>query len=79
VCVCVCRYWDDRYEASGDDVFDWLFSYENVKQYLDAIYSHRGSHVCVCECVSEGVCVCVKKEEQFLITGAGNAPFSPDM
>jgi hypothetical protein len=63
----VCRYWDDRYEASGDDVFDWLFSYENVKQYLDAIYSRRGSHVSV------------KKEEQFLVTGAGNAPFSPDM
>jgi hypothetical protein len=35
----------------------------------------------VCECVSVSVCVCVcvKKEEQFLVTGAGNAPFSPDM
>mmetsp|Transcript_5184 Transcript_5184/g.8536 ORF Transcript_5184/g.8536 Transcript_5184/m.8536 type:complete len:287 (+) Transcript_5184:141-1001(+) len=59
------EYWDNRYEMSGDDVFDWLFSYSNVKPFLDAVYAYRGS-----DC---------KDKEKFLLTGAGNAPFSPDM
>lgn len=59
------EYWDDRYEASGDSGFDWLFCYADVKQYLDAIFSHRGK-----EC---------KTNEKFLLTGAGNAPFSYDL
>lgn len=59
------EYWDNRYDLSGDDVFDWLFSYSNVKRFLDTIYGYRDS-----DC---------KEKEKFLLTGAGNAPFSPDM
>jgi len=57
-------YWDDRY-ALSDEGFDWLFSFQDVKHFLDAIYANRGS-----DC---------KSNERFLLTGAGNAPFSNDL
>jgi hypothetical protein len=61
----LCRYWNDRYQASDDEGFDWLFSYDNVKHFLTAIFDQRDKDA--------------KHKQHILLTGAGNAPFSFDM
>ena len=44
-------YWDDRYEKSGrDGAFDWLESYENLKELLQQFMPTKQVKILILGC-----------------------------
>ncbi len=43
-------YWNRRYAKEADDPFDWLFSYQDVKELIDFIISDKKSSILMIGC-----------------------------
>jgi hypothetical protein len=43
-------YWDKRYERDGDDPFDWLFSYDDVKLVIKSLFPSISSSMLLVGC-----------------------------
>lgn len=44
------KYWDRRYELEADDPFDWLFSFDDVKELINFLIPERNSKVLMVGC-----------------------------